>query len=246
MKLLKIAIRNTRRNTKRTAITVLTVVIGVFVIVLAMGVVKGFQKETIANMIETRTGDIQIHRLGYRQTLDILPLDLSMRMDDVLIGISGMEGVKEIGGRILFSGQLSTGEESAVLYGKAIDVAKELVICPRLKESIILGEFLTPEDKNKIVVTKELYKRLKVDVGDTILLFATTKEGAVNATEVMLKGVFHSDVPESSTKLGYIPLATAQPLLLMVWDCHRDCLEKRGKIRSERVGQQAKKPVDGE
>lgn len=215
MKIFKIAIRNIMRNKRRTAITVITIVIGVVVIILATGVVKGFQSETIVRMIETRTGDIQIHKIGYRETLDILPLDLSVKFDDVLNGVSGIKGIKEISGRIFFSGQLATQEESAVLFGKAIDVVKELTICPRLKDSMVLGEFLTPEDKNKIVLNKELYKRLKINIGDTILLFVNSKEGAINATELILKGVFQSDLPESSKKLGYIPLKMAQELLLM-------------------------------
>ena len=215
MKILKIAIRNIKRNIRRTAITVATIFFGVFVIILASGVVKGFQNETTIHMIETRTGDIQIHKTGYRETLDILPLDLSINFNDVLNGISGIKGVEEISGRILFSGQLATQDESAVLFGKSIDVAKEVAICPRVKENMVIGEFLTPEDKNKIVLTEDLYKKLGVNIGDTALLFATSKEGAINATELIIKGVFHSTLPDSSKKLGYIPLRTAQELLLM-------------------------------
>ena len=177
MKLLKIAIRNTKRNVRRTAITVVTVVIGVFVIVFAGGVVKGFQNETIVQMIETRTGDIQIHKTGYRETLDIMPLDLSINFNDVVNGIADMDGVEELSGRIFFSGQLVTQEESAVIFGKAIDVAKELAICPRVKNSMVSGEFLTPDDRNHIVLTTTSAEKLKIDIGDTILLFATSEKG---------------------------------------------------------------------
>lgn len=215
MKLLKIAIRNTKRNVRRTAITVVTVVIGVFVIVFAGGVVKGFQNETIVQIIETRTGDIQIHKAGYRETLDIMPLDLSIKYSDVLNGISDIKGLKEISGRIQFSGQIATQEESVVLLGNAIDVEKELAICPRLQESLVLGEFLSPGDKNKIVLTEDSAEKLKINIGDTFLLFATSQKGAINATELILKGVFISDLPDSSKKLGYLPLKTAQDLLLM-------------------------------
>jgi putative ABC transport system permease protein len=215
VKLLKIAIRNTKRNVKRTAITIVTVIVGVFIIVFAGASVKGFQNETIVQVIETRTGDIQIHKIGYRETLDIMPLDLAINFNDVLTGISGIKGINEISGRILFPAQLTTQEESAVLFGKAIDVAKEIAICPRVKGNMVLGEFLTPEDKNKIVLTKDSAERLKINIGDTILLFATSQKGAINATELILKGVFLSDLPDSSKKLGYIPLKTAQELLLM-------------------------------
>ncbi|NNK85195.1 MAG: ABC transporter permease [Desulfobacterales bacterium] len=215
MKIFKIAIRNIMRNKRRTIITVITIVFGVFVIILSRGIIKGFQGESIVNMIETRTGDIQIHKTGYRETLDILPLDLSINFKDVLNKITAIEGIKEMSGRILFSGQLATQEESTVLYGKAIDVEKELTVCPRLDENMDLGEFLTPEDKNKIVLNKDLYKKLGVEVGNSVLLFSTTKAGAINATELIIKGVFHSDLPDSNKNLGYIPLRTAQELLLM-------------------------------
>jgi putative ABC transport system permease protein len=215
VKLLKIAIRNTKRNVRRTAVTIVTIAIGVFVIIFAGGVVKGFQNETIVQMIETRTGDIQIHKTGYRETLDMLPLDLSIKFNDVLNGVSGIKGIKEISGRIFFSGKLVTQEESAVLFGKAIDVAKEIAICPRVKDSMVLGEFLTPDDRNKIVLTKDLAERLKINIGDTLLLFATSEKGAINATELILKGVFQSTLPDSNKKLGYISLKMAQELLLM-------------------------------
>jgi putative ABC transport system permease protein len=238
MKLWKIAIKNTKRNVKRTAITVVTVVIGVFIIVFAGGAVKGFQNETIIQVIQTRTGDIQIHKTGYRETLEIMPLDLSIHFNDVINGISGIKGIEEIGGRILFSGQLTTQEESAVLFGKAIDVAKEIAICPRVKDNMILGEFLTPEDKNQIVLTEDLSKRLKLNLGDTLLLFATSQKGAINATELILKGVFRSDLPDSSKKLGYIPLKTAQELLLMDMMATEVVLKKKkGYDISEIVGE---------
>ena len=228
MKILKIAIRNITRNKRRTTITVITIVIGVFVIILAKGIIKGFQNETIVQMIETRTGDIQIHKVGYRETLDILPLDLSIDFNDVLNGMSDFKSIKEISGRILFSGQLTTQEESAVLYGKAIDVAKELAICPRLNDNMDLGEFLTPVDRKKIVLNKYLNKKLGLEIGNSVLLFATSKAGAINATELILKGVFHSDLPDSNKNLGYIPLRDAQELLLMDGIVTEVVLKKEG------------------
>lgn len=215
MKTFQIASRNIRRDFRRTAITIITIVIGVFVIVLARGILKGFQNETKVQVIESRTGDIQIHKTGYRETLNILPLDLSVRFDDIMKLVSSVDGIKEASGRIFFSGQLTTLEESSMLFGKAIDVEKELVVCPRLKDNIVQGEFLTPEDKNKIVLTKDLFTKLHVELGDSLTLFAASKEGAINATELIVKGVFVSDMPDSSNKLGFIPLKTAQELLLM-------------------------------
>ena len=215
MKLARIALRNVRRNTRRTAVTVVTAVIGVVVIVLARGLVKGFQNETIVSMVETRTGDIQIHRSGYRETLEVLPLDMSIALDEIREDLSGVEGIDDIAGRIFFSAQLATEDEAAVMVGKAIDVEREVVICPRLKDSICLGEFLSGEDRNALVVTRDLYEALDAELGDAFTLFAASREGGINATELVLKGVTASDLPDSKRRMGYVPLETAQHLLLM-------------------------------
>jgi putative ABC transport system permease protein len=245
MRLVKLALRNVRRNSRRTAITVVTAVIGVVVIVFARGLVKGFQNETIVSMVETRTGDIQIHRSGYRETLDVLPLDMSFALDEVREDLSGIDGIGAVSGRILFSGQLTTEEESATMVGKAIDVEKEAVICPRLKDSVYLGEFLAVGDRNAIVLTRDLYEALDVELGDTFTLFAASREGAINATELMLKGVTNSDLPDSRRRLGYIPLETAQRLLLMdgivtevvvKTEGGRDVDRVRGAVRSRLGG----------
>jgi len=215
VKTFQIASRNIRRDFRRTAITIITIVIGVFVIILARGILMGFQNETKVQVIETRTGDIQIHRTGYLETLNILPLDLSFRLDNAMELVSGIDGIQEATGRILFSGQLTTLEESSMLLGKAIDVEKELTVCPRLKDYVVEGEFLTPGDRNAIVLAGDLFRKLHVALGDSLTLFAASKEGAINATELIVKGVYVSDMPDSSNKLGFIPLETAQKLLLM-------------------------------
>jgi putative ABC transport system permease protein len=166
-------------------------------------------------MVETRTGDIQIHREGYMETLEVLPLDMSITLDEIRDSLSGIEGIGDISGRIFFSGELATEEEAAVMVGKAIDVEKETVICPRLKDSVYLGEFLSARDRNALVVTRDLYEALDAKLGDTFTLFAASREGGINATELTLKGVTDPDLPGSMKRLGYVPLETAQRLLLM-------------------------------
>jgi putative ABC transport system permease protein len=182
---------------------------------MARGVLKGLQREIISNVLETRTGDIQIHTAGYRESLDILPLHMVMSFDEVVTDLSRVEGIRAITGRILFSGHLTTGEESAVLIGKGVDVESELMICPKLREHIELGEFLDPQDRNHIVVSEDLYSTLNAELGDDFTLFAASREGAINATELTLKGVIRSDLPDSRKRMGYIPLQTAQDLLIM-------------------------------
>ena len=134
-----------------------------------------------------------------------------------------------------------------VLLGKAIDVDNETRICPRLKENMISGEFLSAEDANKIILTRDSAEKLNLKIGDALVLFAVSHKGAINATELILKGLFEPPFPDSNKKLGYLPLKTAQNLLLMDGmvteivvkkDANFDTVKLVGELRNEFAGQQ--------
>jgi ABC-type antimicrobial peptide transport system permease subunit len=61
--LIKVAVRNVGRNTRRALITIITVFIGVFVVVGIRGLLDGLQNEIKSGLTRKMHGDIQIHRL---------------------------------------------------------------------------------------------------------------------------------------------------------------------------------------
>jgi putative ABC transport system permease protein len=126
------------------------------------------------------------------------------------------------------------------LLGKAIDVEKELSICPRITDSLVAGEFLTADDRNSILLTEATADNLKIKIGDTMLLFAISEKGAINATELILKGLFKSPLPDSSKKLGYIPLQTAQDLLLMNGKVTEVVIKKDKQANVDEIANQIK------
>ena len=62
-----LAWRNVWRNPKRTAVILLAVVTGVWVMVFLGALSRGLLEDMVQNSINTLTGHIQIHQTGYRE-----------------------------------------------------------------------------------------------------------------------------------------------------------------------------------
>ena len=65
-----------------------------------------------------------------------------------------------------------------------------------------------------VMLGEGLARSLKATPGSSLTLLASTTEGALNALDVTVKGVFASGVAEVDKRLLYTDLATAQKLLV--------------------------------
>jgi putative ABC transport system permease protein len=94
--LIKVAIRNVGRNTRRALITMITVFIGVFVVVGIRGLLNGLQDEIKSGLTRKMHGDIQVHRFGYEDTLEANPYNILIPYSEAMIeAIKTTEGVAE-------------------------------------------------------------------------------------------------------------------------------------------------------
>jgi putative ABC transport system permease protein len=64
-----------------------------------------------------------------------------------------------------------------------------------------------------VMLGEGLAKSLKAQPGTSLTLLASTTDGALNALDVRVKGVFSTGVPDIDKRLVYTDIATAQKLL---------------------------------
>jgi putative ABC transport system permease protein len=175
------------------------------------------QKESELSVTEGRTGEIQIHKKGYFDASELNLLSYSIehssRLQDELEQI---EGVKHVAGRIQFGGLLGKGDETAVMvFCRAVDITNEVKVCPRIKDNIIEGHFLTKDNANGAVIAGGLKKGIKASIGDLIIIVANTKDGYQNAIEVEIVGVVEEKAAQANARLVYLSIEKAQELLYM-------------------------------
>jgi len=216
-KIFKFAVKNVTANKKRTLITIAVIVIGLCAINIGKGIMSGMQKESELGVTEGRTGEIQIHKQGYFDASELTMLDYAInnasRLQDELRKI---EGIEHVAGRIQFGGLFAKGDEIAVVvFCKAVDIANEVNVCPRIKDNIIEGRFLTVDDQNGAVIASGLQKGVGANLGDFIIIVANTKDGYQNAIELKVVGVIKEKAAQANTRLVYLPMEKAQELLYM-------------------------------
>ena len=217
LKILKFAVKNVTANKKRTLLTIAVIVIGLCSINIGKGIMSGMQKESELGVTEGRTGEIQIHKQGYFDASELTILDYSInnasRLQDELKKI---EGIEHVAGRIQSGGLLAKGDEIAVVvFCKAVDIANEVNVCPRIKDNIIEGRFLTVDDQNGAVIASGLQKGVGANLGDFIIIVANTKDGYQNAIELKIVGIIKEKAAQANTRLVYLPMQKAQELLYM-------------------------------
>jgi putative ABC transport system permease protein len=140
-------------------------------------------------------------------------IDGSSQLQDELKRIKGVEYVA---GRIQFGGLFAKGDETAVVvFCRAADIENEVKVCPRIKENIIEGRFLTKDDANGAVVASGLKKGIGANIGDLIIIVANTKDGYQNAVELQIVGIIEEKAAQANTRLIYMPIGKAQELLYM-------------------------------
>jgi putative ABC transport system permease protein len=226
--LLRIALRNVTRNTRRTLITLAAVLVGVGVMVTIRGVMNGLQRSLIAGVVEGQTGAIQIHRKGYLKNVLSSPLTMDFSIDDAFMQkIRSVAGVKAVTPRISFVGMASSGDDTLILQATALDPKHELEVCPARKWTFDDGAKFgmdhpqpppnwapgdPPPIDDGVLLSKELVKGIHLKPGALGAILAPDRDGALSAENVVVTGTMSVSIP-GQEKIGIVPMVLAQRML---------------------------------
>jgi putative ABC transport system permease protein len=214
-----IALRNLFRNKRRTLLTSSLIAFGVILVVVFGGLALSFKSQMIGVLTNTAMGDLQIHRKGYVESIDNLPLNLTLSGSELVHLEQMLKKVPEIAAyspRIKFGAMISNYAQTSNIRLSAVYPAMENRTVPELVKRIKGGvpdpaNFLKP---GEILVPENLMKGLSLKPGDDIVLVGTNKEGSVNAVTLRIAAVTEN-VFGPSGKDGYMHMDDAQTLLRM-------------------------------
>lgn len=209
-----LAIRNVGRNRRRTLITGLAIFVCVTLVIVLKGFITGAQDLMLADVVEGRTGALQIHKKGYVDNIEAVPTRMNMPYTPELIArIKAVPGVKGVTGRLQFNGLISNGKTQTMFIGKAIDVATEKQACPRADAVLKPGGQPLVAHEHAALVGFELAESFQVSNGDNVTVLTSSPEGRQNSLDVTVKGLTTSSFPFENKRVLTMPLKTAQDLL---------------------------------
>jgi putative ABC transport system permease protein len=210
---LKFAVQNTLRNRRRSLVTASIAALGTAGILLA----GGFALSTyqgLSEMAARSTGHLIIAKPAQFDKDEDTPLQNGMdNAAELRARLLADPDVRQVLPRVEFSGLISNGDKSTVMMATGIDPDAEFAVKGPFI-SVTAGEVLSNDAKTAEVMLGEgLARSLKAQPGSSLTLLASTADGALNALDVQVKGVFSTGVPDMDQRFVYTDIATAQKLL---------------------------------
>ena len=210
---LRFAAANTLRNRRRSAVTVVVAALGTAAILLAGGFALSTY-QSLAQAAARQTGHLIVATPAQFSRDEDVPLQHGLDQVEALrTRLLADAQVRQVLPRVEFGGLISNGDKSTVMVAAGVDPDAEFgVKGPFL--SMRAGTVLSSTGRLQVMLGEGLARSLKAEPGSGLTLMASTTEGALNALDVTVVGVFSTGVPDLDRRQVYTDIATAQKLLV--------------------------------
>ncbi len=215
----RLALLNLMRNGRRSLLSITIIAIAVFAMVSAGGFGL-YTYESLKESTARETGHLTISLPGYFEQDEEMPLSNGLTDSDQLIPqIMKDQAVRSVQPRVYLSGLISNGNKSTIFMGIGVNDREFDMKGPFL--NVIEGKTLSSVDsvrfdptEPEIMLGSDLARNLNVSVGDWLTLLATTSDGALNAFDFKVRGIYSTGIPELDKRQLYIHIDSAQELLV--------------------------------
>jgi putative ABC transport system permease protein len=217
MKWLWFAYKNVLRNRRRSLMTILIVAVGAASVLISSGFAL-YTYEGLREGSALQYGHVVIAHPDYFDKEEETPMEYGLaNYDEIKQRIEADERIRMALPHLQFSGLCSNGDKSVIFLGTGVDPDGEFDIKgPTMM--VLTGNILTtqptPDADPQVMLAKDLAKQLNADIGHSLTLLTTTKDGALNALDVQVQGTFTVGVPEMDKRLLFVALPTAQELIM--------------------------------
>ncbi len=201
-----LAWRNLWRNKRRTLIASASIFFAVIFALLMRSMQEGSYDYMVDASVSMYTGYIQVHAKDY---WDKRSIDKSMELS--LTKISKIDSVKHV---TLVIPRLESF--SLISYGNVTKVASIVGIHPELenemtdlKNKLISGKYLTENSKG-VMIAEGLATLLKVEIGDSVVLYGQGYHGVTAAAQVEVEGIVKFTLPALNKTMVYLSLDYSQ------------------------------------
>ncbi len=212
MLLLRLAIRNLTRNTRRTVLTIMLISFSLTSLIFSEALTLGMLDILVNSVTKNLVGEAQVHKPGYRENLDVdLYLSDTDRIEETLSSDPTVQAISE---RVIAGGMLASSYNVAtgLMYG--IDPAAEAKVT-QLKDALIMGEYLSGKT-GEILLGDELADLLEVELGDRIVMtLSEANSGELAQALFRVSGIFHFGISAVDEGVVFTNISQARQVLTL-------------------------------
>lgn len=208
--IIMIAWRNLWRNKRRSLVVISSIALGIFAMILSMGLMNGMNRQMVENTISTSLGHIAVHRTGFHDNMK-LEYNFSPARS-ILSAIDAEKNIKAYAPRIKSQCMLRSSEASRGVMIVGIDPEREKKLT-KIYEYMARDNgsgFLSGPMDDSILISKSLAKRLDLLVGDKLVVMIQDREKEIVGVGMTVKGLFETPVESFDKFVAFTGLATMQ------------------------------------
>ncbi len=216
MKWLKFAILSVLRNRRRTFATILITAVGTAAILIGGGFAL-YTYESLREMAARDNGHLILAHADYFSKQEEIPLEFGLQdQAEIVAKLIHDPRIRAVLPRLDFSGLISNGDRSSVFIGRGINQEEFKVKGPffTVQSGSTFSRIVAEDTDPQIMIGSGLAKIMNAKAGDELTLLSTTVEGALNAQDVIVQGIFSLGTPEIDKRIILTNLDTAQQLLV--------------------------------
>lgn len=209
--LVVLALRNLRRNLRRTLLTAAAMVVGGGLLSFSFALGDGTHESWIESAVRMDAGHVSIQHPDYRSSPHIehrLPSAVRDAAEEALGSPAVAGHVLARSFKLVVRGLASSASGARPAQIVAVDPAVEAAFS-RVDEQVIEGRYLQPDDRLAAYVAEGLALGLDLQPGSRLVVQAQDAEREITGQLLRVVGVFRTGVPEADQVLMHIPLVTA-------------------------------------
>lgn len=207
--LLRLAVRNLVRNTRRTAITVAGIALGLALMVLANNIANYSHQDMLRTATGLLAGDVVVQEQGYQAD----PKDDTVVADSKSVADALAKAIPNaiITRRLAVQGLITSPTNSVGVMLRGVEPGVEAQVID-LDNKLVDGEWLSPDDPQGIVMGHAMVDSLGIAVGDKVVFMGQPEGSEVQSRLFRLRGVYATGAAELDGFVAIVPLAAAQSL----------------------------------
>jgi len=208
---LQLAWRNIWRNTRRTTVILVAVIIGIWSMVLLGALMRGIAVGMVKNGIATLTGHLQIHHLGYRNDPAI---------ENSIRDVSKVERALSVAipadafwaARVRVNAVANNARHSSGVTLVGIDPSSEAKVS-FIGTAVSQGRYLTDLDQRGILVGQALVDKFETKIGRKLVLMSQDSNAEIASKAFKIIGIFTAEMEATEKQFVFITKTAAQQML---------------------------------
>lgn len=210
MMTLKIAWKNIWRNPVRSAVIIISVVLGVWAALFIISFSNGMNEQRLHDLLKNYTGHVVVENPAYAEEKAV---QYTIEDPDaVLAEVKRQPGIDAWSARTLANGMAQTSSGSYGVQILGIDTLQEMQVT-NFHEQLVEGDFLYSFTRNSIVIGEKLANRLKLDIRSKIILTFQNTAGDITAGAFRVSGIYKSHDAQYDETHVYVRQHDLQQLL---------------------------------